>query len=564
MRITGQIEHLFYVDAPGDFPHQLTPNNWAEEGYNIFYYKVHPSGDYILVGVMKHGSAKYNIWIFNRDGAFRPLLVNPNIEYSDVTFKSKDEFYVTVATDTSRVLSRYTISSDKLVPLYREKEWVSIYDYKDSLILCQRWFSFSESQVFIVNEKTLKSKNISPRGYFEGSCFSGDGRVICLSDVLSKPKEFNKLIFIDLNKSNRLSLFYDPKTEVDSFDIVVRARACVVCFNRDGYSKIMAIDYDGNPIAVPQVEIGVVSSLSGNDFGEIVFEFNSANRPNTIFYGRLNSALLKTVATVATFGFDFSKVKVEVVRYPSKDGTLIPALLYLPSNANRDGNNPALVIYHGGPPDQSRPYFQRNIAFALARGFVMLFPNVRGSTGYGSDWEKADNLGGRFKSLEDDAAALDYLIQSGYSKADKIGIWGGSYGGYTVNYLATTVPEKFNCAVSEVGVADADYLHSHGDLTFRQGWEQEFAPVGSKLSHDLSPIFKAETLNNPLLVTAGFNDPRVFAGDPRRFGYVLSRLGKDVLYHEDLASGHWGTTKQEVIDTYTRAYVFFLDHLMPR
>lgn len=563
MRITGQIEHLFYVDSPEGWPHQLTPNSWAEEGYNIYYYLVHPSGDYVLVGVMKHGSEKYNIWMITRDGAFRPLLVNPDIEYSDVTFKSKDEFFVMVATDSTRELCRYTISSGKLEPLYREKEWVSLYDYENGQILCARWFSFSECQVFVIDEKTGKPRNLTKKGYYEGLRFTGEGRILSISDALSKPGEFNKLLFIDLQKPG-VKLFYDPKIEIDSFDIAKSARACCVLLNQDGYSKAIALDFNGNRLDLPQMDVGIISQIKSNDYGELVYEYNSPIQPGAIYYSRLGTSIQKKVTQTATFGFDFSNIQVEVIRYSSKDGTQIPALLYLPKGAEKNGNNPALVIYHGGPPDQSRPYFQRNIAFALSKGFILLFPNVRGSTGYGAAWERADNQEGRFKSLEDDIAALDYLVQSGYSKPERIGIWGGSYGGYTVNYLATTVPDKFGCAVSEVGVADVDYLHTHGDLTFQKGWEQEFAPVGSKLSHDLSPIFKAEYISKPILVTAGFNDPRVFAGDPRRFGYVLSRLNKNMLYHEDMTSGHWGTTKQEVIDGYARAYVFFIDHLLPR
>jgi protease II len=564
MRLTGQIEHLFYVDYPGQWPHQLTPNSWAEEGYNIYYYLVHPSGDYVLVGVMKHGSEKYNIWMINRDGTFRPLLVNPNIEYSDVTIKSKDEFFVMVATDSTRELCRYSISSGKLEPLYHENEWVSLYDYENGQILCARWFSFSECQVFLLDEKTSKPRNITSKGYYEGLQFTGDGRIISFSDALSKPDEFNKLIFIDPKKSGGPKLFFDPKIEIDSFEIIKSAKACCVLLNQDGYSKAVALAFDGQPLALPQMDVGIISQIKSNDYGEIVFEYNSPIQPGAVFYTRLNTPILKTVTETATFGFDFSNIKVEVVRYLSKDGTPIPALLYLPKGATKSGDNHSLVIYHGGPPDQSRPYFQRNIAFALARGFILLFPNVRGSTGYGAAWERADNLEGRFKSLEDDIAALDYLVQSGYSKPEKTGIWGGSYGGYTVNYLSTAVPEKFACAVSEVGVADADYLHSHGDLTFQKGWAQEFAPIGSKLSHDLSPIFNADKIARPILVTAGFNDPRVFAGDPRRFGYVLSQLKKNMLYHEDMTSGHWGTTKQEVIDGYARAYVFFMDHLVTK
>jgi dipeptidyl aminopeptidase/acylaminoacyl peptidase len=221
-----------------------------------------------------------------------------------------------------------------------------------------------------------------------------------------------------------------------------------------------------------------------------------------------------------------------------------------------------VVSYHGGPPSQSRPYFQRNIAFALSRGLIMLFPNVRGSSGYGPAWEQADNLEGRFSALEDDVAAIDYLINEKWSNPNKIAIWGASYGGYTVNYLAANYPDKFACVVSEVGVADVDYSTTHGDVTFAGGWEKEMGPVGSELTHRLSPIYNAANVSRPILVTAGFHDPRVFPGDPRRFGYVLREMGKDVLYFEQTKSGHGGAQKSLLIEDFTRSYVFMLEHLL--
>jgi len=564
MRITGQIEHLFYVDEPLGWPRQLTPNNWAEEGLNIYYYEVHPSGDYVLVGVMKHGSEKHNIWLFNRDGGFRPLLIDPNTGYSNVVFKNKDEFYLMVSTDTSRQLCLYSISSGNLQPVYRDKEWIDISDYENGRLLCTRWFSFSESQLFIFDERSRKIRNITGKGYFAAAAFSGDGRVICISDALSKPEEMTKLVFVDLAGKNRISQFFDPRLEIDNFIAVPRARACLALLNRDGYSEIAAVDLSGTSLICPVNEPGVISEISANDFGEFTYSYNAPNKPNTIYYGRLSLAAKSTVAEVADFGFDFSEVNIETVRYRSRDNTLIPALLYLQKNIRKTADNPALVIYHGGPPDQSRPQFQRNVAFALAKGFILMFPNVRGSTGYGAAFERADNLEGRFRALEDAVAALDFLVSEGYSNPAKIGIWGGSYGGYTVNYISVTAPEKFACAVSEVGVADVDYGNTHGDITFQRGWELEFGPIGSKLTYNLSPIFKADAIQRPIFLTAGFNDPRVFAGDPRRFGFLLSKLGKDVLYFESRTSGHWGTTKQQVIEEFTRAYVFFQDHLMGR
>ena len=176
--------------------------------------------------------------------------------------------------------------------------------------------------------------------------------------------------------------------------------------------------------------------------------------------------------------------------------------------------------------------------------------------------EKADNLKGRFKALEDDEAAIDYLVNEGYSSYDRIGIWGASYGGYTVNWLVVNAPEKFACAISQVGVADQDYQQTHGEVGGRNIWEQEFGKVGTRLVHDLSPIWKADRVQRPILVTAGFYDPRVFPGDPRRFGYLLDRLGKQVYYLEDTKAGHGATTKEEIIDEYSQYYTFLLDHIM--
>ncbi len=562
MRITGQIEHLFYVDEPLGWPRQLTPNNWAEEGLNIYYFEVHPSGDFVLVGVMKHGSEKHNIWLFNRDGGFRPLLTDPNIGYSNVVFKSRDEFYLMVSTDTSRQLCIYSIPKGTLRLVHREREWIDISDHEPGRLLCTRWFSFSESQLFMIDERTGKTKNLTGRGYFASAAFAGDGKIICISDALSKSDEMNKLVLIDPAGKSKPALLYDPRLEIDNFVAVPRARACISLLNRDGYSEIAAIDLAGKPLIAPSNEPGVISEISANDFGEFVYSYNAPNRPNSIFLGRLDLKSKEKVAEVTDFGFDFSGVDVQVVKYRSKDGSLIPALLYLPKDIRKNADNPALVIYHGGPPDQSRPGFQRNVAFALAKGFILMFPNVRGSTGYGAAYERADNLEGRFKALEDAVAALDFLTDEKYSNPSKIGIWGGSYGGYTVNFIAVTAPEKFACAVSEVGVADVDYGNTHGDVTFQQGWELEFGPIGSKLTRDLSPIFKAGAIKRPIFLTAGYNDPRVFAGDPRRFGYLLSKLGKDVIYYESLTSGHWGTSKQQVIEEFTRAYVFFQDHLL--
>jgi dipeptidyl aminopeptidase/acylaminoacyl peptidase len=237
--------------------------------------------------------------------------------------------------------------------------------------------------------------------------------------------------------------------------------------------------------------------------------------------------------------------------------------LYAPKNIKLDGSNPAVVNYHGGPPSQSRPHFQRNIAFALSRGFVMMLPNVRGSTGYGPAYERADNLEGRWASLIDCERALDFLVAKGYSNPNKIAIWGGSYGGYVVNWLATQAPDKFACVLSMVGVSDVDFTNVNSKNTVAsEGWQREYGPIGSDLTRKLSPIFYAKTVTKPMMITAGFNDPRVPASDPRRFAYVLDKLGKQVWYFEETEAGHGASFKEQIINDYTSYYVFTMMHVM--
>jgi protease II len=562
MRITGQVQSLFYVDSPMEFPHQLTPNNWADMGINIGYYQPHPSGKYVLVAIHQYGNENFDIYKFDRDGRFQPLLTDPAIQFRSLVFKNEDEFFCVSNDRKTQTLIKYTISTGKIDTLYTEPGWFSATDYQDGKLSLVRWLSFSESQLFVLDEQTNKPKDITNVGLYWGGVFTKDGKLLTYCDALSTEEEFAKFALIDLKKPKKLNLLFDPKLEIDDYSWMPEIGIVVCAANKDGYSEFTAFDLHGNKVKVAQPEIGVVIDLSSNDYGDVVFSYSSPRVPPTFYHFRLGWDRIDQMVPVATFGFDFSKMEVKVVRYPSKDGTMIPALLYAPKDAKKDGSNPAVVNYHGGPPSQSRPYFQRNIAVALSRGLVMLFPNVRGSSGYGPAWEQADNLEGRFSALEDDIAAIDYLINEKWSNPDKIAIWGASYGGYTVNYLAANYPDKFACVVSEVGVADVDYSTTHGDITTTGTWEKEMGPVGSELTQKLSPIFNAHNVSRPILVTAGFHDPRVFPGDPRRFGYVLKELGKDVLYFEQTKSGHGGAQKTLLIEDFTRSYVFMLDHLL--
>jgi dipeptidyl aminopeptidase/acylaminoacyl peptidase len=564
MRLTGESEALFYMDKPDGWPVQLTPNNWTEEGLTISYFRVHPSGDYILVGTNKYGDEMHDIWYFSRAGQFRPLLENRAIRYSGIIFDddNADQFYLYIDNRKQMYIGRYTISKAKLDTLYTEPGAFYPADYYKGKIAIIRWFSFSDGQLALYDLSTGKVTDLSDTSLFWGAGFGKDGSLYAYTSAMSSEEEFMKICKLDPAVPKKFKVIYDPGKEIDEYAMNRETGQVIVVLNKDGYSELAGLDLNGKAIAVPQMEIGIISDLSGNDLGDIVFGFSSPKVPPTIYKFKVGDMKIEPLGKVSTFGFDFSNIKVSVIHYKSEDGTEIPALIYIPANAKKDGSNPAIVDYHGGPPGQSRPYFQRNMAFALSKGFIYMLPNVRGSTGYGPAYERADNLEGRFKALKDAEGAIDYLIAEGWSKPKKIAIWGASYGGYTVDWLATQCPQKIACVVSQVGVSDIDHTNQHSSQVFAKGWEKEYGPVGSELTRKLSPIFYAQNISVPILVTGGFNDPRVPPSDPRRFAYVLARLGKPVWYYEETEAGHGASMKAQIVHDLATNYVFTMMHVM--
>jgi len=396
MRITGESPHLFYMDGPMGWPHQLTPNHWAEEGYTISGYNVHPSGNFLLVSMNKHGDEMHDIWLFSRDGTFRPLLVDRQVRYGNPIFDPDNahQFYLYKNPKGGAItLARYDMMTDELDSIYTEPGWNIPVDYRQGKILFVRWFSFSASQLAMYDVTTGAVTDLSDTALFWGAAFTPDGRVATLTSARSSEDEFMKMCLLDPASPKEFTVLYDPrKYEIDNYAMSEEAGIIYVLLNREGYSEIVGIDLSGRMVPAPELEIGVINELAVDDSGKLAFSFSSPKMPPTIYHFDPADRPVTTATDIATFGFDFSTVSVDVIEYPSEDGTMIPALLYTPRDAQKNGSNPAIINYHGGPPSQSRPMFQRNIAFALSRGFVLMFPNVRGSSGYGPEWEKADNL----------------------------------------------------------------------------------------------------------------------------------------------------------------------------
>ena len=190
---------------------------------------------------------------------------------------------------------------------------------------------------------------------------------------------------------------------------------------------------------------------------------------------------------------------------------------------------PYIIYAHGGPEEQFRPGFVRNVQYFLARGIGMLAPNVRGSSGYTREYLALDDREKRMDSIKDYKAAADWLLAQKLADPKKLGIDGGSYGGYVVMACITEYPDLFAAAVSSVGIVNF-ITYFKNTKGYRQDVRaREYGdPNDTEFMKSISPIYKIDRVHTPLLIIHGKNDPRVPVGEALQVESELKKRGRKV------------------------------------
>ena len=185
----------------------------------------------------------------------------------------------------------------------------------------------------------------------------------------------------------------------------------------------------------------------------LLVDHQSSTQPGDLWVYDISKQAPQQLTISAVASLASAKIPPSVlVHYKSFDGKIISAFAWIPYNLKRDGSNPAIVLPHGGPTGQTTDYFSRTTIALVSRGYICIAPNVRGSTGYGMDFQKANNkdLGGG--DLQDEVYAVKFLEASGYADPKKIGITGGSYGGFMTLMAIGKTPDIWAAAVEEYGI----------------------------------------------------------------------------------------------------------------
>lgn len=256
-------------------------------------------------------------------------------------------------------------------------------------------------------------------------------------------------------------------------------------------------------------------------------------------------------------------VACRTVRYPSFDGRKIEALLYAPSPSSRGVRLPAIVEVHGGPTGQYTGSFDELSQHLVSRGFVVLQPNVRGSTGYGAEFRDLNRTDWGGGDLKDIVAGRQYLAELPFVDPERIGVWGGSYGGF-MTYLATVKePELWKAACAWVGISDLERLYEESREHYRYYFREQMGDPNThrELWRDRSAIRFADRLRARLLMVHGVNDPRCPVDQARLYRDRLIELGRkegtDFEYVELTEEGHGSSDIEQKFRSYRLVSDFF-------
>ena len=287
--------------------------------------------------------------------------------------------------------------------------------------------------------------------------------------------------------------------------------------------------------------------------------------PNDLFVYDIEDETLKKITNSLNPEIDSNNlVNAKVVRYKSFDGLEIPAIYYKPLNASKNNKVPALIWVHGGPGGQSRIGFNPLIQYLTNNGYAILAVNNRGSSGYGKSFYKMDDRNHGEKDLKDCVWGKKWLQKQEYIDENKIGIIGGSYGGYMTMAAMTFTPNEFTVGVNIFGVTNWIRTLKSIPIFWEASRKALYDELGDPFTIDsvrlkkISPLFHADEVKNPVLVLQGANDPRVLQIESDEIVEELNKNNIPVEYIVFEDEGHGFRKKENQIKGY-RKIKNFLD-----
>ena len=562
------IFNIYEVDLKTNEETQLTDS----EDESFFSRGYSPSTDEVIYSADIGGNENSHIYII-RDGKSIDLTPGKNTKASFFGWTNDElEMYVISNYRDARFFDLYkidieTLDSKMVFKNDRGYNLNSISNNDNYLVLSLN-ISRSEQKLFLYDVKSKQQVEISNQvANFSGQNFDkNDENYFYTTNYDS---EFYYLMSYNLKNGERKIVF---ETDWDvAFSYLSKNNSYrVIAVNEDAQNKLTITNMsDQSNLNLIGFENMNINSVGFSDDEKILrVSAGSPNSPGDIYTYELSTNKLNKITSNLNSKVNPNDlVNAEVVRYKSFDGLEIPAILYKPHQANKFNKVPALVWVHGGPGGQSRVGYRALIQYLVNHGYAILAVNNRGSSGYGKTFYALDDQNHGEDDLQDCVWGKKWLQDQDYINPDKIGIIGGSYGGFMTMAAMTFEPEEFKVGVNIYGVTNwirtLRSIPAYWESTRKSLYKEMGDPYteDSLRLYNISPLFHAKNIKNPVLVLQGANDPRVLQIESDEMVQEARNAGAYVEYVLFDDAGHGFIKKEQQIEGNEKILTFLENYL---
>jgi dipeptidyl aminopeptidase/acylaminoacyl peptidase len=436
-----------------------------------------------------------------------------------------------------------------------------------SLLVSHGESNFNQN-LFVIDVASGKSRNLTPHkedAQYHSPVWSADGKAVYCASTAGG-RDLTALAKIDA-ATGTLAYVATPEHEVEAVYASPKGNWLVWLTNVGGASKLHLRDlHDRAKHEFKPPGVGVISGVTfAPDDSRLAYVFDGPRHNPDVHLLDLNpkgGGVGRQLTHSSRAGVPFSSfAEPELIEYKSFDGRRIPAWFYPPAAGSRPagGGPPPVIVYpHGGPEGQTRPSFNALFQYFLQRGYAVLAPNVRGSTGYGTAYMNLDNTTRRMDSVADLAHAAYWVRDSGRGDPKRLAVYGGSYGGFMVLAQVTHYPDLWAAGIDVVGIANfVTFMEKTG--AYRRAHRE--AEYGNLREHRefferISPIHHVDKIKCPMMVIHGANDPRVPIGEAEQIVAALKKRGVPVEYLRYEDEGHGLAKLKNRLDAYPKMAAF--------
>ena len=570
------IYNAYEIDIASGEKRQLT-NSTKESYFGQTYF---PNDNRILFTFDEGGNENHKVFMQTTEGQTKDLTPGDSVRNGFYGW-SKDEksMYLNSNKRDARYMDIYKMSLteiDEELPksemMYQNNDGLDVgaISPNERFLALTQSLTSADGKMYLYDRETNEKTDISIHegdATYSPQFFSLDNK--SLYYTTDENADFIYLAKRDL-ESGEVTKVYEAKWDIWYAYDSKNEKYRVIGINNDAKTEVKIFDQNaGKEVELPQIEGGSISSvlISKSEKLARLTVSTSASPSNIYLYNFETGDLKKLTDTLNPEINSDNLVEGKVVRYTSFDGLEIPAIYYEPKEASADNKVPALVWVHGGPGGQSRLSYFALIQYLVNHGYAILAVNNRGSGGYGKEFNHLDDKNHGDKDLKDCVAGKDFLTSTGVVDPNKIGIIGGSYGGYMVMAALAFEPEAFNVGVNIFGVTN--WLRTLKSIppyweSFRKSLYDELGDPYSEDSirlYEISPLFHTKNVTKPLMVLQGSNDVRVLQVESDEIVEGVKSNGVPVEYIIFDDEGHGFRKKENEIEGYGKVKLFLDKYL---